>query len=142
MPPKMTASFPDTEPMTQPVAYGEDFDADTQPMPLMSTSWPEPLTLAPPQIALYDLLAEIRKDGRVCPLPTRWLAFYRLLEAHADGTALPPAPLTGSAWAATPALAKRMCLREQVEWTASHNCMNAAWLFLKQLPQADWHTMK
>jgi hypothetical protein len=90
-------------------------------------------------MSLWDVIVEIRKNNRICPQPARWQAFYTLLEQHADGQALPPAPLTGPAWASTPALAKRMCFRDQVEWAAAHNCMNVAWPFLQAIPDADWH---
>jgi hypothetical protein len=138
--------FRDTEPAsTLPmIPPGEETAyAETTPLPLASVrpAGPAPLALAPLEITLYDLMNEIRKDNRVCPQPTRWLAFYRLLEENAGGAALPSPPLVGSAWAATPSLAKRMCFREQVEWTAANNCMNAAHQFLKGLQEADWHYM-
>ncbi|MDB5898031.1 MAG: hypothetical protein JWP22_702 [Ramlibacter sp.] len=134
-------SFAETEPITVPMAYGVDFDAPTEPLPLLPTPGPapQPLALAPQEVRLYDVIAEIRKNNRVCLQPTRWLEFYRMLEAHADGQALPPEPFTGSAWAATPALAKSMCFRHQVEWAATHNLMNTTWLFLQSLPESDWH---
>lgn len=138
--------FKDTDPMsTLPmVPPGEESAyADTLPVPLANVrpAAAPSLSLEPQAITLYDLMTEIRKDNRVCPLPTRWLEFYRLLEETAGRGALPSPPLVGSAWAATPALAKRMCFREQVEWAAQNNCMNAAYQYLKRLGEADWHYM-
>ena len=135
--------FPDTEPMSQPMKYAGDTSfAATQPSPLRALP-DEPdfgsLSLAPAEVTLYEALAEIRKDNRVCPLPTRWLEFYRLLQESGDGTPLPPQPLTGSAWAATPSLAKRMCFREQVEWADRHRCLRQAYEFIESLPDNDWH---
>ncbi len=43
-------------------------------------------------------------------------------------------------WTATPASAKRMCFRDQVDWAANHHCLQKAWDFLKDLPDTDWHT--
>jgi len=136
--------FPDTEPQsTLPmIPPGEEAAyADTRPSPLadLRAAAPVVLALAPLEVTLYDLMAEIRKDNRVCPMPTRWLEFYRLLEVHAGAAALPPPPLVGSAWAATPAMAKRMCFREQVEWAAAQHCINLAHGYLKGLAEADWH---
>jgi hypothetical protein len=134
----------DTEPSTLPMVPPGDEAAyaPTEPQALANVRPPvETLSLAPLQITLYDLMAEIRKDNRVCPQPTRWLEFYRLLEEAAGGARLPSPPLVGSAWASTPSIAKRMCFREQVEWTASHRCMNMAHQFLKSLKDSEWHYM-
>jgi hypothetical protein len=141
-----TKDSPDTEPSTLPmVPPGEEAAyAPTEPQTLANVRPPAPeaLSLAPLEVTLYDLMAEIRKDNRVCPQPTRWLEFYRLLEGIAGpGVKLPSPPLVGSAWASTPSIAKRMCFREQVEWTASHRCMNMAHQFLKSLKETEWHYM-
>lgn len=162
--------FPDTEPLSQPMQHaGDTFYDDTVPQPLhplvedpppaqlKTTVLPKPkpkqtpkatptdrfgsLSLAPVEVTLYEALAEIRKDNRISPQPTRWLEFYRLLEEQGDGSPLPPEPLTGSAWAATPSLAKRMCFREQVEWADAHGCLAPAVEFLKALPETDWSYM-
>lgn len=138
--------FPDTEPAsTLPmVPPGEESAyADTAPMPLANVraAAPAPLALAPLEITLYDLMALVRKDNRVCPLPSRWLEFYAMLERLSGGAALPSPPLVGSAWASTPASAKRMCFREQVEWAAENNVKNAAYQWLKTLPDAEWHSV-
>lgn len=141
--------FPDTEPMSlgtgAPDADDPQF-APTQPLPLASTRPPaaarlDELSLAPLEVSLYEVMAEIRKDNRVCPQPTRWLEFYRILQEAGSGQPLPAPPLTGSAWAATPALAKRMCFREQVEWAAGNGCLQASYEFIKALPEGDWHYM-
>jgi hypothetical protein len=148
-----TPQFPDTEPLSQPMHLaGDTFDEPTVPQPLEPLAHlpsPSPgkkslddlgsLSLAPVEVTLYEALAEIRKDNRISPQPTRWLEFYRLLEQEGDGSALPPAPLTGSAWANTPSLAKRMCFREQVEWADAHGCLTPAFEFLKSLPDTDWN---
>ena len=144
-------SFPDTEPLSQPMHHaGDTFDAETVPQPLepladapsgkkLSLDDLGSLALAPVEVTLYEALAEIRKDNRVCPQPTRWLEFYRVLQERGDGAAMPAEPLTGSAWAATPPLAKRMCFREQVEWADAHGCLAPAFEFLKSLPDTDWN---
>jgi hypothetical protein len=144
--------FPDTEPLSQPMHHaGDTFYDQTVPQPLepmaevaapkrkRSLDALDALSLAPVVVTLYQALAEIRKDNRVSPQPTRWLEFYRLLQEQGDGSPLPPEPLTGSAWASTPSLAKRMCFREQVEWADAHGCLAAAFEFIKSLPDPDWN---
>jgi hypothetical protein len=135
--------FPDTEPM-QP--HGEDADADTQPAPLADSSPAARaladdlgLELAPIGGADYDLMAEIRKDGRVCPQPTRWLEFYRVLQDGAKGAALPAPPLTGSAWASSSPASKSQCFSAQATWALQNGCGAPACEFLSKLTRTDWY---
>ncbi|MCG2593165.1 hypothetical protein LZ009_10265 [Ramlibacter sp. XY19] len=137
------SQFADTEPAsTMPMTLppGGDFDAPTEPMPLSARPTPPrtELSLAPVEAGEYELMAELRKDNRVCPQPTRWLEFFRLLQDHAGRQPLPSPPLTGSAWAATPPSAKRMCFREQAEWAVQNGCVAEACEFLAGLPKSDW----
>jgi hypothetical protein len=117
--------------------------ADTVRQPLMPLEEPVSafggLSIAPMEISLYEVMAEIGKENRVCPQPTRWLEFYRTLQDFAPGRPLPSPPITGSAWASTPSLRKRMCFRGQVEWAASNGCLQAAYDFIRALPDSDWH---
>ena len=139
---KSKTSYSDTEPAsTLPmIPPGEESAyAETAPQPLASVRPASPGDAK--QSTLDELMAEIRKDNRVCPQPHKWVEFYKLLQELGDGVAMPPPPLVGQAWAATPSLAKRMCFREQVEWATTHNCMIAAYTFLKFMPQSDWHYM-
>lgn len=143
---KKPPAFADTEPMPHLSLASDDAYAPTKPAllapePPRARPVPEPLglSLAPIEAGEYELMAEIRKDNRVCPQPTRWLEFYRVLqENNAGGTPMPSTPLTGSAWAITPAAAKRMCMREQAEWAVANNCVTPAYEFLKALPPSDW----
>lgn len=148
-PPSGKFDFPDTEPLsTLPMVPPEEerFYADTAPQPLMDLPPARPRTLelgslelAPIEVTLYDVMAEVRKDNRVCPLPTRWLEFYRVLERSGSTAPLPSPPLVGSAWAATPSSAKRMCFHEQLEWADKHGCLQPAHAFLQALTPAEWH---
>ena len=136
--------FKDTEPAsTLPmVPPGEEKAyAVTTPVPLANVRTAPPADAAPIEPTLEDLLAEIRRNNRVCPQPLAWEAFFRVLGENAAGAQLPARPLVGKAWASTPALAKRMCLREQVEWAAAHDCIEPAYRYLSRLPDAEWHYM-
>jgi hypothetical protein len=135
--------FPDTEPM---LPRGEEADSDTQPMPLAGSApaghvLPDDLglELAPMGGGDYDLMAEIRKDGRVCPQPTRWLEFYRVLQDAAQGAALPAPPLTGSAWASSSPASKRLCFSAQATWAVQNGCVVPVCEFLSNLPRTDWY---
>jgi len=148
---KKPSQFADTEPAsTIPLTLQNDgdFDAPTEPMPLSAKPAPAKpsladipelsLSLAPQEAGEYELMAELRKENRVCPQPTRWLEFYRVLQDHAGNKPLPSPPLTGSAWAATPPSAKRMCFQEQAEWAVKNDCVVPAYNFLEKLAKADW----
>lgn len=143
--------FPDTEPQsTLPfIPPGEEaMYAETEPMPLVPAPAPARpaaerfagLSLAPLEATLYDVQSFARKDNRVCPQPSRWLAFYRVLQdAAGRNAALPAQPLVGSAWAITPALAKRMAFQEQLEWADRNGCLQPAYEYLQALRDADWY---
>ena len=146
---KKPAQFADTEPAsTIPLTLSTDadFDAPTEPVPLAPAKAkpniadiPElSLSLAAQEVGEYELMAELRKENRVCPQPTRWLEFYRILQDAAGNEKLPAPPLTGSAWASTPVSAKRMCFREQAEWAVKHGCVVRAYEFLDKLAKSDW----
>src|SRR4051812_29751220 len=90
--------FPDTEPLSM-VPHGEEpSHADTRPQPSAAGRPAAPaepkglgleLELTPVGVGEFELMAEIRKDGRICPQPTRWLEFYRVLQDNGKGADLP-----------------------------------------------------
>ncbi|MBE7370020.1 hypothetical protein [Ramlibacter pallidus] len=144
--PRDRKDFPDTEPASLPIAPGEEhLFAETEPQPLMEVAAAprrqldlDSLELAPLEITLYDAMVEIRKEHRVCPQPTRWLEFYRVLE-HSGGTEpLPAPPLVGSSGASASLSAKRACFSEQVEWAARNGCLGPAFGVLQSLAPSEW----
>ena len=136
--------FPDTEPM---VRHGDETaDGETQPMPLTASTPAQPkipdtlgLELAPVGAGDYELMAEVRKDGRVCPQPTRWLEFFRLLQDAGKSAPLPQPPLTGSSWASSSPTAKRSCFVAQAEWAQQNDLVVPACEFLVRLSPTDWY---
>ena len=136
------SQFADTEPMAHLSLASDEQYAPAPAAPTAQVAAPIPdalgLSLAPIEAGEYELMAETRKDNRVCPLPTRWLEFYRILQDAAQGDALPAPPLTGSAWASTPTAAKRACFREQIEWAVAHGSVTPAYDYLRALPPSDW----
>jgi len=138
---KHPQDFPDTEPLTM-VPPGEEasFHAPAAPKaaaPSLLDSLE--LELAPMGASETDIQAEIRKDGRVCPQPTRWLEFYRVLQDAAHGAQLPAPPITGSAWASNTPAVKRNCFQAQVTWAVQNGCVAQAAAFLIALPKSDWY---
>jgi hypothetical protein len=133
------AGFAETSPMTALMSVTPDARyAPTEPAPLPAASRPVPQL---PPVPLEKVLLETRRNNRVCPRPQRWAAFHALLHASAPGAAGLPPPLDLKAWRATSSLAKRMCLREQLEWADRHGCLGPAYEFLKSLADDEWHRM-
>lgn len=129
------ARFADTVPATEPLplSSAERAFAPTRPTGL-------PVPAKPKGPGLEDLLAESRRNDRVCPLPGAWQALYQLLpDKRQEGTVWDPAPpITGTAWKATSALPKRLCLRDHLEWAASHGVAQAVLDYLRSLPEEEW----
>jgi len=132
--------FANTEPLMP--AGDEELYAQTSPAPLEPSAPAIPeltLELAPLGGGEDELLLETRKDGRVCPQPTRWLEFYRLLLDAKSGAALPAPPLSGSAWLSSPPNVKRACFAEQASWVVRNGCTAQAHAFLSALSPSDWY---
>jgi hypothetical protein len=132
--------FADTVPFgagQQPARTDPGFDL-TVPAPLDFLQPAKPAAAKP--VGVAELMAEARKHGRVCPLPSAWQALYQLIpDKRQQGTAWqPPPPITGPAWTATPASAKRMCLAEQLHWAASHGAAAPVLGFLQDLVEDEW----
>jgi hypothetical protein len=97
--------------------------------------------LLPQRITAEAVLLLARQNNRVCPQPAPWHELHGLLLAcrPAPSSDAPMVPLTGTAWSETPELAKRMCLRSQIDWASSHGCLAQAHAFLQQLREEDWY---
>jgi hypothetical protein len=92
-------------------------------------------------VTLETVLAETQKNNRVCPQPQQWQALYEMLpEKKRKGAGWEPSlPLILAAWWDTPALPKMLCLREHIEWAASHGCLAEVQAFLSGLSEEQWH---
>lgn len=90
---------------------------------------------------LEQVLAEARKNERVCPQPKKWQQLYELLpeKTRKGGGWEPPLPLILAAWWDTPETSKMLRLREHIEWAAAHSCLDQIHLFLQALPEEEWH---
>lgn len=135
--------FADTAPMTQPPGLTPEEVAWAATQPAGSAMPKRPLVPRPADKPLFTLEAAMlvaRKNNRVCPRPERWDAFMQLLPAKKSlrGTQHPPAPATGAAWAVTPALTKRLCFREQIEWAERAGVLEAVMQFMQSMPEEEW----
>jgi hypothetical protein len=125
--------FADTAPLTLPGPLSDSGDAPPVAMPHGAAS--------ANRLTVESVMAEARRNARVCPRPEPWLRLYMALpgkEALNDGEKLSP-PLNAKAMAGLPSLPKRLCLLEHVEWAAARGCLEQVYLYLKGLPETDWH---
>lgn len=95
---------------------------------------------APPP-TVTETLALASQNNRVCPLPQHWNRLYDLLpERRRSGKGWEPAlPLILAAWHNTPAMMKKLRLREHIEWAASHGALAQVHALLAALPENEWH---
>jgi hypothetical protein len=104
----------------------------------------EPASLASAQVApraasVDDVLAEARRNNRVCPKPLVWQRLYEWLPNKPQQ--LPAVPATRAEWEHVPALEKRSRLREHIEWAAMQGVLQKVYDALKVLPEERWHHM-
>lgn len=85
-----------------------------------------------------SLIAYCRDNNRVCPLPQRWDALWKLLPNPGGEHGRPLAPLILAAWHDTPAMLKMLRLAEQIEWAATHSALESVARFLRELREEDW----
>lgn len=92
---------------------------------------------APEHVTLDDVLVEVRRNNRVCPLPAIWQRLYAYLPN--TGPHLSKVPATHAEWAQVPSLQKRARLREHIEWAASQGVLRQVYEALRKLPENRWH---
>ena len=114
--------------------------AATSPGALEPPAPPPPKPGAPAKLTLDRVMAEIRRNARVCPQPPQWMKLYVLLARYRSGNARMPAPpLSGAVWNASPVAAKRMCFIEQLEWADKHGCLKEVFELLQELKDDQWY---
>jgi hypothetical protein len=93
-----------------------------------------------PLFTLDTAMLVARKNNRVCPRPVRWTEFFAMLPPHKTvrGQQLPPAPATGPAWDVTPALTKRLCFREHIEWAERAGMLESVMAFMQSMREDEW----
>ncbi|MBK6006523.1 hypothetical protein JJB11_10505 [Ramlibacter ginsenosidimutans] len=90
-------------------------------------------------VTVDDVLVEIRRNNRVCPLPAIWQRLYAYLPN--TGPHLAKVPASPAEWEQVPSLEKRARLREHVEWAAAQGVLPQVYQALRKLPEERWHHM-
>lgn len=86
-------------------------------------------------LAVDEVMYEVRRYNRVCPVEAQWRILGQLLREAGEGA---PEALAGPDFRRTPPLARRSRVREQVEWAAQHGMLREAFSFFSSLPEGDW----
>lgn len=89
------------------------------------------------EVTIDDVLVEVRRNNRVCPMPAIWQRLYAYLPN--TGPHLSKVPATHAEWAQVPSLQKRARLREHIEWAASQGVLRQVYEALRKLPEERWH---
>jgi hypothetical protein len=87
-------------------------------------------------LTVQDVMVEARRLNRVSPCEPEWQNLHVLMKAAGVGE--PPPPMTGPEASATPALVRRIRIRDQVEWAAQHGVLDRVFHFFKSLPEHRW----
>ena len=144
--PKGEPSYAPTAPASvpMPLGKGDRRYADTVPSALTASAAAQPVRKPVARgVTVDEVMVEARRNNRLCPMPLAWQHVYELLPNKKQGPRgwEPQPPLSGSALVMTPSLAKRMCLRDHIEWAGRHGGLDDIYLYLKGLPETDWHHM-
>lgn len=97
-----------------------------------------PSTLAHLQLGITvdDVMVEARRFNRICPSEPNWSRLCSLLR---DAVGLEPPPAIGGAEARiTSKLAKRIRVRDQVEWAAHNGALQLMATFMGSLSEDQW----
>jgi hypothetical protein len=107
--------------------------APTQPAELASAA----AGAAPGEpLSVQDVMTEARRHNRIAPQEPHWGRLCDLLQ-KATGSQ-PPPPMTPHEAAGTPPLAKRIRVRDQVEWAEKHGQLPTVLGFFRSLPEDQW----
>lgn len=133
--------FADTAPPTDVMRYSAEERSYAATVP--AALEPAQRASARKELSLVEVMVEARRNNRVCPQPARWQQLYDMLPDKQRSSAgwEPAPPLIDAAWNGTPSIPKRMCMREHIEWAASHGSLQQVYTFMKSLQESEWHHM-
>ena len=87
-------------------------------------------------LSVQDVMVEARRHNRVAPLEPYWRHLCEMLQKRAG--LQPPPPMTAQEAVGTPPLAKRIRIRDQVEWAEKHGQLPAVLGFFRSLSEEQW----
>lgn len=96
----------------------------------------EPMEHSRQQLTIDDVMVEVRRFNRICPVEPHWSGLCEVLR-QAVGLE-PPAAIFGPAARSTPKLTKRIRVRDQVEWAAQNGALQVMADFVRALPEDQW----
>jgi hypothetical protein len=108
----------------------------TRPTRLAAVAEAKPLQ---EDVTVDDVLVEVRRNNRVCPLPAIWQRLYAYLPN--TGPHLAKVPASPAEWAQVPSLEKRARLRGHIEWAAAQGVLPQVYQALRKLPEKRWYHM-
>jgi len=137
-----TPAPPHTAPAGAPPRAERAF-LPTEPAHLPRVPSPTAPASDPGKLTLEQALAEARRFNRVCPRPQHWQQLYEMLpnKVTIGHDPHPAPPIRDTAWRSTPALPKRLCLRDHLAWAESQGVLDEVMGFLNGLREEDWHHM-
>ncbi|MDB5898880.1 MAG: hypothetical protein JWP22_1070 [Ramlibacter sp.] len=91
------------------------------------------------ELTVDDVLVEVRRNNRVCPVPGAWQKLFDYLPNKTSDLA--PAPRTPEEWMQSPPMQKRAMLRSHIEWAAAQGVLKNVHKALVALPEDKWHHM-
>ena len=84
---------------------------------------------------LDEALVEARKNERVCPQPVFW---YQLFDLLPPLPRRPDPPPEGQSWRTASAAAKRVMLRDHLDFAERSGVLDKVLALLRKLREADW----
>lgn len=87
-------------------------------------------------VSVDAVLAQARRLNRICPVEAEWLRLQAILTEYGGCDA--PAAMHGAAFRREHPMAKRIAVRQQVEWAAERRCLLQVYAFLEALPEDRW----
>ena len=88
-----------------------------------------------------DLLAYVRAEGRVCPMPQHWDKLWKILPGCPQyaGQSEPHGPLILAGWMYSTNADKAERLAYHIRWALEHEAFEAVNIYLRSLPVDAWH---
>ena len=90
---------------------------------------------------LEQVLAEARRNKRVCPQPRKWQELYDMLpnKRRTGGGWEPAVPLIARSLVGHSCSSEDAASPRHLEWAAEHGCLDEVYSYRRALPESEWH---